>query len=84
LNGHANGHDDQQVPSEEPAPVQYHDDRAALRAARMWIRKTLADGPRPEADVARRLSEMGLAHLMQAAAERLGVRCRAGQWWLPE
>jgi hypothetical protein len=49
----------------------------------MWIRRTLADGPKPEADVARRLAEMGLAHLLQPAADALGVRCRQGQWWLP-
>lgn len=58
-------------------------ERAAMRAARMWIRRVLADGPRPEADVARRLAEMGLAHQLQPAAERLGVRSQRGQWWLP-
>jgi hypothetical protein len=26
---------------------------------------------------------MGLAHLLQPAADALGVRCRQGQWWLP-
>jgi hypothetical protein len=46
----------------------------------MWIRKTLENGPRPEAEVARRLAEMGLAHLFRPAAERLGVRCRRGEW----
>jgi len=79
-----NGHASQPAPiDDEPAPVRCPDDRAAMRAAQMWIRKTLADGPRPEAEVARRLAEMGLAHLLQPAAERLGVRCQQGQWWLP-
>ena len=69
------------VPIEESVTVRSK--RAAMRAARMWIKKTLADGPRPEADVARRLAELGLRHLLHAAAERLGVRCRSGQWSLP-
>jgi hypothetical protein len=34
--------------------------------------------------VARLLAEMGLRSFMQPAAERLGVRCRQGQWWLPD
>ena len=37
------------------------------------------NGQRSGAEVARRLAEMGLAHLLHPAAERLGVRCRAGQ-----
>jgi hypothetical protein len=82
LNGYANGHVLEPAPLEGPEPVQFHDQRA-LGAARMWIRRTLADGPKPEADVARRLAEMGLAHLLQPAADALGVRCRQGQWWLP-
>jgi hypothetical protein len=31
---------------------------------------------------ARRLAEMSLGHLLHPSAERLGVRCRQGQWWL--
>jgi len=56
--GDMNGH--RSAPITESATT---DDRAAMRSARMWIRKTLADGPRPEAEVVRRLTEMGLAHL---------------------
>jgi hypothetical protein len=69
--------------SEQPVPVQCPDDCAAMRATRMWICRVLADGPRPEAEVARRLAEMGLAHLLRPAADALGVRTRRGQWWLP-
>jgi hypothetical protein len=73
-----NGHAFDPVPADDPERVK-PDDRVALRMARFWVRKVLADGPRPEAEVARRLAEMGLAHLLQPAAERLGVRCRQGQ-----
>ena len=66
----------------------YHD--APVVQARRWStiarrcgrrecdQKDPTDGPRPAADVARRLSEMGLSLLLQPAAEKLGVRCRGG------
>jgi hypothetical protein len=63
-----NGHAFESTPVDEPAAVK-SDERAAMRGARLWIRKVLAHGPRPEADVARRLAEMGLAHLLQPAAD---------------
>jgi hypothetical protein len=83
LNGYANGHAIEPAPIDEPVAAQCSDDRAAMKSARMWIRRVLADGPRPEADVAHRLAEMGLAHLLQPAAEKLGVKCQGGRWWLP-
>ena len=52
--------------------------------ARDLVRSQLANGPKAEAYIiaaaeAAAISERSLI----AAADRLGVRCQRGQWWLP-
>jgi hypothetical protein len=81
-----------QLPSEnghapaplEPSPaVLTEDGRAALIRARRLLREQLADGPKPERAVEIAFAEQGLKNMLLEAADRLGVRCQRGQWWLP-
>jgi len=52
--------------------------------ARELLQEQLADGPKPGTaiEAAAKAAEIP-KHALVAAAERLGVRCRRGQWWLP-
>jgi hypothetical protein len=57
--------------------------RAKERAERC-LRELLADGPAPGEQVIVAAAEADVSkRTLIAAAERLGVRCRRGQWWLP-
>jgi hypothetical protein len=70
-------------PPEAPPAVRTKEERAALIKARALLRKQLKDGPRSGRAVEIAAVEQGLARVLIAAADDLGVRTRRGQWWLP-
>jgi metal-responsive CopG/Arc/MetJ family transcriptional regulator len=80
-NGYANGHAHEPARLDEPMAARL--DESAIRTAMKYVRHVLGDGARPESDVARRLADMGLKHLLHPAADRLGVVTLRGQWRLP-
>jgi hypothetical protein len=71
-------------PPGAPPAVRTKKERAALIKARALLRKQLKDGPRPGRAVEIAAAEQGLAKVLVAAADDLGVRTQRGQWWLPE
>jgi cytosine/adenosine deaminase-related metal-dependent hydrolase len=57
--------------------------RVKERAERC-LREQLANGPRYGEHVIAAAAEVDVSErTLIAAAERLGVRCRRGEWWLP-
>jgi hypothetical protein len=52
--------------------------------ARALLCEQLADGPKPESQIAAAAEAADISgRTLLAAANALGVRTRRGQWWLP-
>jgi hypothetical protein len=64
---------------------RYKGKRAKLRPLSWPPREhgPLANGPKPGRAVQIAAAEQGLARMLIAAADDLGVRTQRGQWWLP-
>jgi hypothetical protein len=73
----------QSDPAHRPASLGNGRPRVKERAE-AFVREQLANGPHSGELVKREAAEYAISErFLIAAAERLGVRCRQGQWWLP-
>jgi len=67
----------------EPKPTTEPDNRQALQKAQRLLKRALKNGPVAESQIESAFDEKGLKAWMLPAADRLGVKTRRGQWWLP-
>jgi hypothetical protein len=71
-------------PPRTPRPARHRGRPAMSDKARALLCEQLANGPKPESQIAAAAEAADISErTLMAAAGALGVRTRRGQWWLP-